>query len=73
MLCWERGSIPHFCQEYSDVFSSERLRQITFNMDVSMAITTSRGSTKTPLGGFLDTDMAEKVLELLCMTVIKGL
>ena len=38
-----------------------------------MAITTSRGSTKTPLGGFLDTDMAEKVLELLCMTVIKGL
>lgn len=72
MLCWERGSIPHFCQEYSDVFSSERLRQTTFNMDVSMTITTSRGSTETPLGGFLNTDAGEEVLELLCMLVIKG-
>lgn len=73
MLCWERGSIPHFCQDYSDVFSSERLRQTTFNMDVSMTIITSRGSTKTPLGGFLDTDTSKEVLELLCMIVIKGL
>ena len=44
-----------------------------FNMDVSMTIITSRGSTKTPLGGFLDTDTSKEVLELLCMIVIKGL
>ena len=37
-----------------------------------MTITTSRGSTETPLGGFLNTDAGEEVLELLCMLVIKG-
>ena len=73
MPCWERGAIAHFCQEYSDILSSERLRQTAFNMDVSVTITTSRGSTKTPLGGFLDTDTSEEVLGLLCVIVIKGL
>ena len=49
------------------------MRQTAFNMDVSVTITTSRGSTKTPLGSFLDTDMSEEVLGLLCVIVIKGL